>query len=59
MAAATMIGVIPELMLAFLAQKYTLPGLTFGAAKGSKNGPDPFGRGHRTRIPRISGSGVY
>jgi multiple sugar transport system permease protein len=34
MAAATMICVIPELVLAFLVQSYIVRGLTFGAVKG-------------------------
>jgi multiple sugar transport system permease protein len=34
MAAATMICVIPELILAFLVQQYIVRGLTFGAVKG-------------------------
>jgi multiple sugar transport system permease protein len=34
MAAATIICVIPELLLAFFVQKYIIRGLTFGAVKG-------------------------
>jgi multiple sugar transport system permease protein len=34
MAAATMICVIPELIMAFFVQKYIIRGLTFGAVKG-------------------------
>jgi multiple sugar transport system permease protein len=34
MAAATMISVIPELIMAFFVQKYIIRGLTFGAVKG-------------------------
>jgi multiple sugar transport system permease protein len=34
MAAATMICVIPELLMAFFVQKYIIRGLTFGAVKG-------------------------
>ena len=34
MAAATIICVIPELLLAFIVQKYIIRGLTFGAVKG-------------------------
>jgi multiple sugar transport system permease protein len=34
MAAATMICVIPELLMAFVVQKYIIRGLTFGAVKG-------------------------
>ncbi|MFC2077102.1 carbohydrate ABC transporter permease [candidate division KSB1 bacterium] len=34
MAAATIICVIPELILAFIVQKYIIRGLTFGAVKG-------------------------
>lgn len=34
MAAATMICVIPELIMAFFVQKYIIRGLTFGALKG-------------------------
>jgi multiple sugar transport system permease protein len=34
MAAATMICVIPELILAFFVQQYIVRGLTFGAVKG-------------------------
>ena len=33
-AAATMISVIPELIMAFFVQKYIIRGLTFGAVKG-------------------------
>ncbi len=34
MAAATMICVVPELIMAFFVQKYIIRGLTFGAVKG-------------------------
>jgi multiple sugar transport system permease protein len=34
MAAATIICVVPELILAFIVQKYIIRGLTFGAVKG-------------------------
>ena len=34
MAAATIICVIPELILAFIVQKYIIRGLTFGSVKG-------------------------